>query len=94
MVNGSIVIVARLPLGLMGKPLILHLDLSSGWVDLTEVWWLEEKGICFQSAVEHYIVDIGSKLISLYFYVLLMWCLWNLKYLGKAIVLSLLSWQE
>lgn len=60
-------IVARLPLGLMGKPLILHLDSFSGGVDLTKAWWLEEKGICFQLAVEHYIVDIGSKLIISHF---------------------------
>lgn len=80
MVNGPIVIVARLPLGLMGKPLILHLNLSSRGVDLTKVWWLEEKGICFQSAVEHYIADIRSKLITLHFYGSLMWCLWNLKF--------------
>lgn len=44
------------------------LDSFSGGVDLTKVWWLEEKGICFQSAVEHYIVDIGSKLITLHFF--------------------------
>ena len=60
-------IVTRLPLGLMQKPLILYLDSFSGGVDLTKVWWLEEKGICFQSAVEHYIVDIGTKLITLHF---------------------------
>lgn len=60
-------IVARLPLGLTGKPLILHLHSFSGGVDLTNVWWLEEKGICFQSAVEHYIIDVGSKLITLHF---------------------------
>lgn len=68
MVNGPLLIVARLPLGLTGKPLILHLDSFSGGVDLTKVWWLEEKGICFQSAVEHYIVHIGSKLITLHFF--------------------------
>lgn len=58
-VNGPLLIVARLPPGLTGKPLILRWVSFSGGVDLTKVWWLEEKGICFQSAVEHYIVDIG-----------------------------------
>ena len=67
MVSGPLLIVARLPLGLMGKPLILHLDSSSGGIDLTKVWWPEEKGFCFHSAVEHYIIDIGSKLITLHF---------------------------
>lgn len=37
-------------------------------MDLTKVRWLEEEeGICFQSAVEHYRVDIGSKLFTLHF---------------------------
>lgn len=67
MVNGPVVIFARLPLGLSGKPLILHLDSFSGRVDLTKVWWLEEKGICFQSAVEHYIVDTWSKSTTVQF---------------------------
>lgn len=60
-------IFARLPLGLLRKPLILHLTSLSGRVDLTEVWWLEEKGICFQSLVEHYIVDTWSKSTTLQF---------------------------
>lgn len=67
MVNGPLVIFARLPLGLLGKPLILHLDSFSGRVDLTKVWWLEEKGVCFQSLVEHYSVDMWSKKTALQF---------------------------
>lgn len=73
-------IFARLPLGLLGKPLILHLDSFSGRLDLTKVWWLEEKGICFQSLVEHYIVDTWLKKLLCSFYGLLMWSLWNLKF--------------
>lgn len=66
-VNGPLVIFARLPLGLLRKPLILDLDSFSGRVDLTKVWWLEKKGICFQSLVEHYIVDTWSKSTTLQF---------------------------